>query len=157
MKRWSRVAVSLLTLVSAAACDQVWVREPKDADVAGVYQLTSEAREFLRSKGYRSIPDSTIELRLDRTVIVRGLPDCLIDGFGKPNGRFLSGAGTWEIQKAFVGYGVNWTIRPGGSLPEGGYSGPWAALRRRSPPYILEMTVGDPDSDERVRYERLRK
>jgi len=149
---------ALLILASVVACDQVLVREPKPADIAGVYQLASATREFLRSaKGYTSIPDSTIELRADGTLIVRDLPDCLVSGFGDPHGRFLSGRGTWELQKAFVGYGLNWVISPGDSLPAGGYSGPWVAIRRRSSPYDLEMSVGDPDSGETVRYERAHK
>jgi hypothetical protein len=149
---------ALLILASVVACDQVLVREPKPADIAGVYQLASATREFLRSaKGYTSIPDSTIELRADGTLIVRDLPDCLVSGFGDPHGRFLSGRGTWELQKAVVGYGLNWVISPGDSLPAGGYSGPWVAIRRRSPPYDLEMSVGDPDSGETVRYERPHK
>jgi len=149
---------ALLILASVVACDQVLVREPKLADIAGVYQLTSNTREFLRdSKGYTSIPDSTIELRADGTLIIRDLPDCVVSDFGNPHGQFVSGRGTWQLQKAFVGYGLNWVISRGDSLPAGGYSGPWVAIRRRSPPYDLEMSVGDPDSGQTVRYERSHK
>src|SRR5436190_23649773 len=103
---------ALLILASVAACDQVLVREPKPADIAGVYRLTSGTREFLRSsKGYESIPDSTIELGADGTLVVRDLPDCLVVDFGESHGRFLSGRGTWKMKKAFVGYGLNWVIR----------------------------------------------
>ena len=154
-----RLAVSARLIVAgAAACDQVLVREPKRADIAGVYELTSEAREFLRNgKGYTSLPAATIEFAADGTLIVRDLPDCLVDGFGESHGRFLSGRGTWDIEKAFVGYGINLVISPGDSLPAGGYVGPWVTIRRRSPPYDLEMNVGDPDSGQRVRYQKARK
>ena len=158
MKGFRFAGPALLIVAGAAACDQVLVREPTRADIVGVYELTSDSREFLRSrKGYTSIPAATIAFAADGTLVVRDLADCLVDGFGESHGRLLSGRGTWQIEKAFVGYGINWVIRPGDSLPAGGYSGPWVTIRHRSPPYDLELNVGDPDAGERVRYERARK
>jgi hypothetical protein len=137
---------------SLPACDQVLVREPRPAAVAGSYQLTRESREFLTlRRTYGSIPDAALDLRSDGTLVVANVPDCAVNLSGDSGGRFLSGRGTWQIRKAYMGYEVWWTIAPGGSLPEGGYT---TALRRRSPPYELELMVGDPDSGERVRYER---
>jgi hypothetical protein len=137
------------------ACDQVLVRRPKATDVAGLYHLSSKSVEFLKSrKGYTSAPAATIELRPDGTLLVRDLPDCVVADFGTPGGKFLSGRGRWKIEKAFAGYGLTWEILDGDSLPSGVYAGPWVAIRRRSPPYELELTIGDPDSGERIRYQR---
>jgi hypothetical protein len=145
----------VLSMLSVAGCDQVMVREPKRGDVAGMYELTSDSLAFLESrKGYASLPLATIELRLDGRLFVRNLPDCVVALSGDSGGHFLSGRGIWKIEKAFVGYGLTWEIAAGDSLPAGGYAGPWVAIRRRSPPLELELTIGDPDSGERIRYQR---
>jgi hypothetical protein len=155
MKPNQNAAVAAMLVISLllAACDQIFVREPSAGDLAGVYHLTPETRTFLKhDKGYPAIPDSTVELRSDGSLVIRDLPDCALDGFGKAGGRFLSGRGTWRINKEYIGYGLWWTIQPGDSLPAGAMGG--IAIRRRSPPYELEIIVGDPDTDERLRYQR---
>ena len=152
---WLKVVV-LALMPAIAACDQVFVRQPARVDLAGVYGLTSDARDFLvNEKGYpRSLPDVSVELRSDGHVVLRNVPDCAVDGFGKSGGRFLTGKGTWTLEKAFIGYTLTLEIAPGDSLPASIYAG-WVAIRRRSAPYELELTVGDPDSGERIRYHRL--
>jgi len=155
MRSRAAQAIAAMGVAFVAGCDQILVQQPKPGDLAGTYELTSEAEEFLRiSKHYASIPHPVIELRLDGTVLVRNLPDCAVTGFCESHGSFLFGRGFWTIEKAFVGYGLTWDIREGDTLPAGIYSAPWVAIRRRSPPYELELTVGDPDSGERIRYRR---
>src|SRR5437762_8048691 len=120
-----KVVVLALIPGFVAACDQVLVRQPARGDLAGVYGLTPEAREFLvTQKGYpRSLPEAIIELRADGRVVLRNVPDCAVDGFGRSRGRFLTGRGTWTIEKAFVGYRLTLEIAPGDSLPASFYVG----------------------------------
>jgi hypothetical protein len=147
-------AVLAVLATSIAGCDQILVQRPEQADLVGVYDLTSNSRDFLRNdKGYTSIPNPAFELRADGGVVVVDLPDCAIDGFGRAGGKLLSGRGKWKVEKAFVGYGLTWEILPGNALPAGIYGG--IAIRGRRPPYELELTVGDPDSGERIRYQRV--
>ena len=80
--------------------------------------------------------------------------DCAVDGFGRGGGKFLSGDGKWEIEKDFIAFGLTLRIADGGSMSPGIYAGPWIAIRRRSSPHVLEITVGDPDCGESIRYER---
>ena len=87
-------------------------------------------------------------------ISIRNLPDCAVDGFGRGGGKFLSGDGKWEIEKDFIAFGLTLRIADGGSMSPGIYAGPWIAIRRRSSPHVLEITVGDPDSGESIRYER---
>jgi len=156
MRSPAEYVLAVLSLASVAGCDQVLVAQPKPADVVGLYQLTSKSQEFLKSsKGYTSLPIVTIDLQSDGIVIIRNLPDCVVTDFGDSRGGFVSGRGTWRIEKAFIGYGLTWEILPGDSLPAGGYSGPWVAIRHRSPPYELELTIGDPDGGEKIRYQRF--
>jgi hypothetical protein len=107
---------------------------------------------LLHDKGYSTIPESLIVLRPDMVLEIRNLPDCAGDGFGRGSGGFLSGAGTWELEKAFLGYGLTVTVEKGGTLGAGVYAGPWIQLRGASPPHDLEIIVGDPDSGETLRY-----
>jgi len=154
MHKLCGVAVAVLIATSVAACDQILVRRPEKNDLAGVYDMTAETREFLtREKKYPSLPHTTIELRADGRVFVNGLPDCVERLDATAGGTFLSGSGTWTIEKQFVGYGIDLSIDPGGSLHDGGYIG-LIAIRHRSAPYDLEMTIGDPDSGERLRFAR---
>jgi hypothetical protein len=93
-----------MAVACVAGCDQILVRQPKTGDLAGTYELTAAAQEFLRvHKGYTSIPQTGIELRADGTLLVRNLPDCAVTGFGESRGGFLSGRGSWKLDKAFVG------------------------------------------------------
>ena len=151
----SRVVIAALLVGFTAACDQVLVRQPAAADLAGVYALTPEAREFLiERKGYpASVADARIAVSAGGQVVISHLPDCAVDGFGEPHGAFLNGRGTWTLEKEFLGYGLTLEIAPGETLSAGFYQG-WIAIRRRSPPYELELTIGDPDSGERLRYRR---
>lgn len=124
-------------------------------DLAGVYRLTESSRDFLRTtKHYAAIPPSEIELRPDSTISIRNLPDCAVDGFGNSGGRFLSGAGRWRVEHDLTATSIDVIIEPGGSLKDGGYLGSWLKVRRRSPPHILQVTVGDPDSGQSLEYVR---
>jgi hypothetical protein len=146
---------SIVSAIALTGCDRVLVGRPATDDLIGKYSLTEASETFLRShKGYSAVPSSFIELRPDFSVSIRNLPDCATDGFGTSKGGFLSGDGRWQLEKAFLGYGLTLDIRGGGSLKPGSYGGPWLAIRRRSSPHILELTVGDPDSGESIQYER---
>ena len=143
----------LLLALFQVACDEVLMRQPTTADLVGVYHLTDSSRAFLFGyKHYSSVPDSRIEIARDMRIDIRDLPDCADDGFGDSHGRFLSGHGSWELRQRFPGYGLDLRIEDGGTLRPGYYAGPWIRLRRASPPHELEITVGDPDSGEVLRY-----
>ena len=149
-------AMCALTMLAIAGCDRVFVADPREPDLVGVYRLTSDSEGFLREqKGYGSIPVSVVELRPGSSISVRNLPDCAVDGFGRGSGAFVSGNGKWRLDKAFVGYGLTLDIAAGGTMKPGIYAGPWVAIRRRSSPHVLQISVGDPDSGESIRYERV--
>lgn len=145
----------LIFACSISACDKVFTSEPNASDLVGSYLLTTNSEAFLKErKNYVSVPLSVIELGTNYSVSIENLPDCATNGFGESQGKFLSGEGTWEVEKAFMGYGLNLDIHEGGSLKQGIYAGPWIAIRGRSAPYILEVTIGDPDLGETIRYKR---
>jgi hypothetical protein len=148
-----RMGATALALV-VVGCDQIAISPPETAGLVGTYRLTESGKRYLlQEKHYTSIPDSAVEMDADQSIRITNLPDCLTNGFGDPSGRFLLGEGRWELRKGFVGYGLDVVIRSG-TLPHFAYGGPWIHLRRRSPPYELEFTVGDPDSGNTLRYAR---
>jgi hypothetical protein len=57
-------------------------------------------------------------------------------------------------RKGFFGYELTVDVSHG-SMPDGIHSG-FMKVRRRSPPYELEIAIGDPDSDESIRFQPAR-
>jgi len=105
----------------------------------------------MRSKNYVSPPASQIELEPRSSMTIHNLPDCAVNESGMSGGKFLSGHGEWELTKQPFGYVVDVRIEEGGSIPPGGYAA-WLRIMGRRRHYELEMTIGDPDSGERLRY-----
>lgn len=153
-KSLKQIAIVFLLLVLIfSGCDQIFSQQPKVNDLIGTYHLTSDTEKFLvKRKGYKSIPECLIELRPDYSISIKNLPNC--DGFGECDGTFVMGDGKWEIEKVFMDYGLTINIDKGGTLKEGWYIR-WIGILRRSPPYILEIMFGDPDSAERIQYEKV--
>jgi hypothetical protein len=155
LMRQAAILTLLITAGAVAGCDRMFASQPATQDLVGVYRLSPASEAFLRTtKRYKVVPVSEVELKSGSKVSIRNLPDCAINGFGDSGGAFLSGDGMWRIEKDFVGHRISLDIKPGGSLKEGGYGGSWMVIRRRTAPHILEITVGDPDSGESIRYER---
>jgi len=149
-------AIGVFLMLAFTGCDRVFVATPREPDLVGIYKLTADSENFLREhKAYGPIPVSVIELKSGSIISIRNLPDCAVDGFGEGSGVFLSGDGKWTVDKAFLGYGLNVDIADGGTMKPGIYAGPWVDIRRRSSPHVLEITVGDPDSGESIKYERV--
>lgn len=147
--------VLLICLLASVGCDQAFTKKPQTADLAGTYQLSKGSTTFLlRRKAYKTVPVSTITLGTNSHVTILNLPDCATNGFGDSRGAFISGGGTWEVERGSPGWVVTLDIDKSGSLHGGVYAGQWMAIRGKSQPYRLEVTIGDPDSGETIVYER---
>ena len=135
------MAARRAVVVALVGCDRIFAGRPTIQDPAGVYRLTDASQGFLRTtKHYAAIPLSEIEL------------DCAVDGFGDSGGGFLSGDGRWRVKHDFTATSIELIIDPGGLLKDGGYLD-WMTIRRRWPPHVLQITMGDPDSGESFEYE----
>lgn len=159
LSRPGRAKILSATLLFALAlfalsCDLIPMARPEKANLVGTYRLTQASRAFLlNDKHYTSVPDSTIDLRGDSTASIRNFPDCATNASGESGGQFLSGDGTWNIEKGFLTYDVVLDVEAGGSLPEGLYPN-LATVGLLSIPLTLDVTVGDPDSGESLHYAR---
>jgi hypothetical protein len=97
-------------------------------------------------------PDSTIEVVADGSVKIKDLPDAYVDGFGRGAGGFVSGSGTWLMERSNEGFGLELTMRPGGTMPQAIYSSTSIRLKGRDPPYHIELTLCDPDTRRHLEF-----
>jgi len=134
--------------------------KPKDTDLVGTYKvlklrLPTELNRSVRER------ESTITLKADRTAILTDVP--MFDGFGDTLVCRLSGSVNWELDQGFSG-GLGWSLNFQHYQPatkpttsECNYeSTVWSMdILSRHAPYRLYATVGDPDSDTGVEFERV--
>lgn len=136
--------------------------EPDLGDLAGTYRPTSESIKFVKRSGYASIPNISIVLRDNGTFEMQNIPDMWIDDFGYSKGNFISGSGEWKLDSRAIGSVSHWGITidfkyKEDSKPaekgEGFYL--MLDLMNQEPPYIIHMTIGDPDSGEALDFEKI--
>ena len=91
-------------------------------------------------------PTCELTLRPDHTFMAKALPRCW---FPPTNTDCLPGTsdveGHWTLRED----GKWWAVNLNADLPPGGVSKTWnvpAIVRGAKPPYILHLTIGDPDS-----------
>jgi len=132
---------------SVCACDET-PTHPAMRDAAGTYRLTMGSENFLEyRKHYAShIPVCEIELHPDSTVEIRNLPDCAVSDRGKPNGKYVDRRGRWDLAGGLLGIQYE-----GGAGTDYGIE-----IWGEKPPYHLEITLGDGDNHETLRYDRVR-
>jgi hypothetical protein len=149
-------ALALITSLSVlSACSDRPSSPPDVTDLVGTYELTQRSRDFLRTeKSFEASPQSLSRRLADRNVLLEDIPDVYINPFGESKGASVSGRGTWEIEDDGYDYGLTLSISAGGSMPRAIYHGSSILIRGRTPPYRIEMILGDPDSNEWLIYER---
>ena len=119
-------------------------------DVIGTWVPTSATIKDLKERGGYVISKHELILRADGTFEMVNMPDWWRDGFGRSNKTFESQSGKWR----FYQNSSPWTV--------------WAIqldfpqlvvlnaihLQRQRPPYLIHITVGDPDSGHYMLFER---
>lgn len=127
--------------------------EPRRAAVAGEYKPDRETTERLRSSlGVSVNPAAKFVLNQDGTFVANELPNCWIaQSFDCAPGT-ETWAGTWSLRRNQDWWAVqlHLTSRNGQATT---YGLP-AMLRREEPPYLLHLTIGDPDSGDALAFER---
>ena len=124
--------------------------KPSDQDVVGVWKPTSATlRDMHDAGGY---PDAQHELILsaDGSFSMVNMPDWWSDEFGRSHKKFESRQGKWRITKAsdvFTIYVIE-LADPSGSMD--------LNLSRQKAPYLIHITLGDPDSGHYMLFERDR-
>lgn len=151
-----KLVILSASLVAIAACSDSPTRAPTAQELAGAYVLSGPSASYLtQKKGYSALPRVEIDVATENSVKVRNMPDAYVDGFGRGSGRFLSGAGHWNVEALDRnGYGLTLLIEGDGTMAPGVYHGSSIAIRGRRAPYRLEVQLGDPDNNESITFER---
>jgi hypothetical protein len=154
-------AVALAVLVSLTGCQwdpytSVYTgKQPKPEDLVGMYVPDEATAHFIAA--HYSASEVSIVLSADGTINLHNIPDCWETPFGETEGGFDSGTGRWTIQKHQEWWvlGVNiWTD---------GFSSRGHAhinltteifLVGEKPPYIIHLTIGDPDAGNALQFIR---
>ncbi len=121
---------------------------PKEVDVIGTYNLSQESKIFLSErKNYQVYPDTiSVIFEANGKMYFKNLPDCLFNGFGESNGKFINKTENWNIGSSSMIWSwiEGWPI----SHDEG------FQLYGEPPNYKLHASVGDPDSGETLIFNR---
>ena len=97
--------------------------------------------------------ESTISLLNEKIIQIKNFPYC--DFESKCSERLLNGQGTWEIDDdSFLGYDISVNIYSGDREIQGRRIYWIHIYRGKISTFSLNITIGDPDSDESIRYEK---
>jgi hypothetical protein len=147
----------VITIVLLAGCQynpfahEFTSRRPDQETVIGRYVPDDETKRRLSSRFAIEVsPECEFVLNGDRTFVARGLPRCWYKAFECGPGT-ETWEGTWAIEKnqEWWAIGLDLTSRNGEPI---GYHMP-LMLRREAPPYLLHLTIGDPDSGDALAFE----
>jgi hypothetical protein len=123
---------------------------PDRADVIGTWVPTAATVKDLRQAGGYAVSKHELILRADGTFAMVNMPDWWASGFGQSGKRFESGSGSWKFYRDHNAWTV-WAIEldfPKFRVPNSLH------LRRQKPPYLIQITIGDPDSGHYMLFEQ---
>jgi hypothetical protein len=127
---------------------------PATSDLVGTYRPTAETTTLNLTVGKYPPTDSFIELRADGTFTIHNIPDWWRTDFGKPTGGFDHGTGTWKTakQQSWWYLELEFPDRKAFATPTPGTLITGANLIGQTPPYDLNLTIGDPDTGRELRF-----
>jgi hypothetical protein len=111
------------------------------------------ARTLRDIRGRGRYPDAPHEIRLhtDGTREIVGMPDWWSDVWGESHHKLQSDRGTWRIvesENVWTIYDLELELSAGRRAVH---------LARQHEPYLIHITMGDPDSGEYMEFERTEK
>jgi len=124
--------------------------KPNRTDVIGTWVPTAATINDLKQRGAYVISKHELVLRADVTFAMVNMPDWWIDGFGQSKKTFESGSGKWQFYQDHNPWTV-WAIEldfPQRVVPNAIH------LQRQKPPYLIHITVGDPDSGRYMLFQK---
>ena len=128
-------------------------RRPLDESVVGVYRPDHESNERLRSAlDVELDPDCKLILNSDKTFVARELPRFwILRSTGRPSDTDVW-KGTWTLAQVQNWWAVRLHIESLNGEPMS-FVVP-AMLRGDAPPYLVHLTIGDPDSGDALAFQR---
>ncbi len=127
-------------------------RRPVDESVVGKYSPDTESQARLRAHLKVELSSNCkLFLNSDKTFAAHDLPRCWINTFQCVSGT-EDWKGTWSIEQAQDWWAIRLRVTSRNGQPTD-YGIP-AMLRGEAPPYLLHLTIGDPDSGDALAFQR---
>ena len=131
--------------------------KPSESDLVGTYLLSEESSRLVAERGgYEKRPASII---LEDKGVLRfaNVPDWWNTSFGKPGGQFDSAVGRWKVErKQDRWWALGITFPRESPLASVGGSPvvfcAWIMLVGERPPYVLHLSIGDPDEGDAMQF-----
>ena len=167
MKKWILFLILLLSisnlmcLVSARDYDQdhfFTKTKPDKKQLVGKYVPTEDTLSLIRDEGQYEITDSSITLYPDGSFEVTNMPDWWLPnnaGYGKSNGGFDSGLGSWKISSFSGLWEITLNFESGIFNSRNNISSVTLDLGGQQRPYSIWAYVGDPDRGRVMIFEQI--
>ena len=127
--------------------------EPRESAVVGTYIPDSETTERLRrSLGVSVSPSARFVINADHTFVANELPKCWIDQTFDCDPGTETWVGTWSLRRTQEWWALQLHVTSRNS--EATSYGMPAMLRGEEAPYLVHLTIGDPDSGDALAFER---
>ena len=127
-------------------------RRPVEDSVVGRYVPDDETLERLRTRFEIEVSsDAAFVLNSDKTFVAQYLPHCWFNTFDCVSGS-EAWKGSWALQQHQDWWTVALHITSRNSHPTS-YHMP-LMIRGEAPPYLLHLTIGDPDSGDALAFRR---
>jgi hypothetical protein len=130
-----------------------WTRtKPNLSDLVGTWVPTDATIKDMKEQGGYTISVHHLILRADGTFEMTNMPDWWKDGFGKSKKGLESGLGNWQLHEDPQGPWSAWAVEL--QFPDNSVVLNQIHVRRQKPPYLLHVTIGDPDSGHVMLFEK---
>lgn len=127
---------------------------PNEQQLVASYAPDRETRDRLASQLNITIhPQCRLELRRDHTFTATNLPDCWFSNEIDCAPGLVTFSGEWTVSENQEWWAVDLRARSINGVARD-FQLP-AMVRGDRPPYILHLTIGDPDSGNAVAFERI--
>ena len=126
--------------------------QPSVKDLVGTYKPTEHTTDLLKATGKYPSANSSIT--------ISEVPDWWLTSFGEAKGKFDNGSGTWAVDKnkkwwLLVASFPTATAQFSSTVPRSGHVTAMLSLVGQKPPYVLQLSVSDPNADMSMQYERV--
>ena len=157
--RFAYIILAIAIGLMLSGCPMVDLKElnftrtkPDLKNLVGTWTATKETFAKIHGRGRYPEADHKIVLRPDGTFSIVNMPDWRNNGIGESHGKFESTNGQWILETdSKPGFFSTWRIALNyPNMRDSGFD-----VYYQSPPYLIFVRVGDPNSGEGMFFERL--
>lgn len=156
MKKQTRYLLVALAALSMVGCvgdpflSSYTKTKPNEADLIGTWVPNPDTIKDMRDRGRYEVENAKTRLVLgsDGSFEMVDIPDWWREPLGRSHSHLESDHGTWKLKE--YSPGTRWEL--GLYFPSWG--GTTISLRRDKPPYLIHITLGDPDNGDAMTFVR---